>query len=241
MVDLSIIIINYNSKKYIKNCLKSCINQKTKFSYEIILIDDASTDKSLEEVIKFKSKSIKIFKNKKNMGIEKTSNLGLKKAKGKYVCRVDSDDLIQPNFIETMIKSFKAKYSFLYSNYNVINSSGKIISKKKIPEFNKIEILFRGDFLATGTVYKKSILKKNNYYNTKTKNCGLENFELILNLIIKNRNLGYRVNKFLFSLRKHTKNMSKIKKKSIISYGNKIMKKMKLGYYSTNLNNPNFI
>ena len=110
MVDLSIIIINYNSKKYIKNCLKSCINQKTKFSYEIILIDDASTDKSLEEVIKFKSKSIKIFKNKKNMGIEKTSNLGLKKAKGKYVCRVDSDDLIQPNFVETMIKSFKAKY-----------------------------------------------------------------------------------------------------------------------------------
>jgi len=241
MIDLSLIIINFNSKKYIKNCIKSCINQKTQFKYEILVIDDASTDHSLKEIGSFKFKFLRVFKNKKNMGIEKTSNFGLRKAKGKYVCRVDSDDLIQPNFIDVMLKNFKKKYSFLYSNYNVINASGKMISKKKLPEFNKSEILLRGDFLATGTVFRKSILERNNYYQTKTKNSGLENFELILKLIIKNNYLGHRINKFLFSLRKHTSNISKVKKRSIKAYGNKIMKKMKLGSYSININHPNIL
>jgi len=240
MVDLSFIIINYNSRKYIKNCLESCINQKTKFNYEIILIDDASIDKSLKEIINFKSKMLRIFRNKKNIGIEKTSNFGFKKAKGKFICRVDSDDKVKSNFVEVMLKNFNSKYSFLYSNYSIINSAGKLIKKKELPQFDNNEILSRGDFLATGTVYNKNVLKKINYYNTKTKNCGLENFELILKLILKNH-IGFRINKFLFSLRKHSKNMSRIKKKSIIYYGGKVMKKMKLGNYSTNSNHPSYI
>jgi len=240
MIDLSFIIINYNCKKYVKSCIKSCINQKTKFNYEIIFIDDASTDQSFKEAIKLKSKMLRIFRNKKNLGIEKTSNFGFKKAKGKCVCRVDSDDKVKSNFVEIMLKNFKNKYAFLYSNYNVINSTGNTIKKKKLPKFNNNEIFLRGDFLASGTVYNRNILKKNSYYNTRTKNCGLENFELILKLLLKNE-IGLRINKFLFSLRKHSKNMSRIKKKFIINYGHKVMKKMKLGNYSTNLNNPNYI
>tara|TARA_B100002003_G_scaffold240241_1_gene260578 strand:+ start:916 stop:1341 length:426 start_codon:yes stop_codon:yes gene_type:complete len=129
MIDLSFIIINYNCEKYIKSCIKSCINQKTKFNYEIIFIDDASTDQSFKEAIKLKSKMLRAFRNKKNLGIEKTSNFGFKKAKGKCVCRVDSDDKVKSNFVEIMIKNFKSKYAFLYSNYNVINSAGSIIKK----------------------------------------------------------------------------------------------------------------
>ena len=241
MIDISLIIINYNSKNYLKNCLKSCINQKTKFKFEVILIDDASTDNSLNNILEIKSKSLRIFKNKKNMGIEKTSNFGFNKAKGKFICRVDSDDLLEANFIETMLKNFKKKYSFLYSNYKVLNKNGKVIGKKVLPNFNKLEILLRGDFLATGTVYKRNVLKKIKFYKTRVKNCGLENFELILNMIINKNYLGYRINQFLFSLRKHSKNISKLKKKSIERYGNKIMNNMKLGYYSTNENHPNVI
>ena len=64
------------------------------------------------------------------MGIEKASNFGFNKAKGKFICRVNSDDLLEANFIETMLKNFKKKYSFLYSNYKVINKNGKVIGKK---------------------------------------------------------------------------------------------------------------
>ena len=60
MIDISLIIINYNSKNYLKNCLKSCINQKTKFKFEVILIDDASTDNSLNNISEIKSKSLHI-------------------------------------------------------------------------------------------------------------------------------------------------------------------------------------
>ena len=101
------------------------------------------------------------------------------------------------------------------------------------------EILTRGDFLATGTVYKRNILKKQNFYNTKYKNCGLENYELILKLISQ-KNEGVRINRFLFSLRKHSKNMSKIKK-TYINLWERIFKKMKLGNYSINQNHPNYI
>ena len=240
MIDLTIVIINFNSEKYIEKCLMSCINQNTKFKHEIIIIDDASTDNSFSKIKPYKSKSIKVFRNKKNLGIEKTSNFGLKKSRGKYVCRVDSDDLLDPNFVETMIKNFKNKVTFCYSNSRVINSFGKTISKKILPNFNKQEIKARGDFLATGTVYKKNIFKKLGYYNTRYKNCGLENFEFILNLIFLKREKGIRINKFLFSLRKHSKNISKIKKKLIFNYGKKIFKKLKLGEYSINQNHPNF-
>ena len=240
MVYLSIVIINYNSEKYIEKCLKSCIKQITNFKYEIIIIDDAITDKSYKKILKYKSKKIRVFRNKKNLGIEKSSNIGLKKSLGKYVCRVDSDDLLEKRFIDTMIKKFEKKYSFYYSNYKVINSQGKIISRKTLPQFNKKEILARGDFLATGTIYKRSILKKQNFYNTKFKNCGLENYELILKLISQ-KNKGVRINRFLFSLRKHQKNLSKIKKKLIFTYGERIFKKMKLGNYSINKNHPNYI
>ena len=241
MIDLSIIIINFNSENYIEKCLKSCIEQNTKFKYEIIIVDDASTDDSYKKIKHYKSKLVKVFKNKKNLGIEITANFGLRKSKGKYICRVDSDDLLEPKFIDIMIKNFKSKISFCYSNYKVINSSGKILSKKYLPNFDRQEILARGDFLATGTVYKRNIFEKFGYYNTRHKNCGLENFEFILNLIFMEKKRGLRINKFLFSLRKHSKNISKIKKKHIFNYGKKILKKFNLGEYTINQNHPNLV
>ena len=135
------------------------------------------------------------------MGIRKIIKYWIKKSNGKYVCRVDSDDLLEKTFIDTMIKKFEKKYSFCYSNYKVINSQGKIISKKTLPQFDKKEILTRGDFLATGTVYKRNILKKQNFYNTKYKNCGLENYELILKLISQ-KNEGVRINRFSLFVKK---------------------------------------
>ena len=56
MIDLSIIIINFNSENYLEKCLKSCIGQKTKFKYEIIIVDDASTDDSYKKIKHYESK-----------------------------------------------------------------------------------------------------------------------------------------------------------------------------------------
>ena len=114
----------------------------------------------------------------------------------------------------------------------------KVIKKKIIlPKFDKKEILQRGDFLATGTVYNKNLIKKIGFYNDKIKNGGLENYELILKLVDKNYS-GTKINKFLFYYRKHFKNLSIIKKKKISNYGNKLFKYMNLGKYSKNKYHP---
>tara|TARA_B100000963_G_scaffold296499_1_gene267657 strand:- start:6661 stop:7380 length:720 start_codon:yes stop_codon:yes gene_type:complete len=237
MIDLSIIIINKNYLRYLKKCINSCFDQKTQYSYEIIVIDDGSIDGSINYIQSLEDKRLKFFQSN-CAGIEKASNIGFKKSKGKYVVRVDSDDLLRNNFIEKTIREIKkSRYDFVYSNYFEINSMHKLIKKKKLPIFNKNEIRKRGDFLATGTVYKKKLIKSFDFYNEKFKNCGLENYELVLKLLNQNCR-AKRINNFLFYYRHHQKNISIIRQKKIINYGKKLFYKMNLGKYSKNKNHP---
>ena len=237
MVDLSIIIINKNYLNFLRKCINSCLNQTTKYEYEVILIDDGSTDGSFLYAKKLKNKKIKIFQTK-NKGVEKAANKGFKKSNAKYVVRVDSDDYLHKNFVNTMLeKIIKSKTAFVYSNYYLVKSNKKKMRQVKLPIFNNKEIFQRGDFLATGTIYNKNIIKKMGYYNENKKNSGLENYELILKLI-NNEYYGERVNRFLFYYRRHATNLSLKKKNKILYYGKKIFQKMKLGNYKKNKFHP---
>lgn len=237
MLDLSIIIINKNYLTFLRNCINSCLNQSTKYKYEVILIDDGSTDGSFLYAKKIKNRKLKIYQTK-NKGIEKAANKGFKKSNAKYVVRVDSDDYLHKNFVNTMLtKIIKSKAAFVYSNYYLVKSNIKKVSQINLPRFNKKEIFQRGDFLATGTIYNRNILKKMGYYNENTKNSGLENYELILKLI-NNQYYGVRVNRFLFYYRRHVANVSLKKKRKIFNYGKKIFKKMHLGNYKKNKFHP---
>ena len=237
MVDLSIIIINKNYLTFLKKCINSCLNQTTKYKYEVLLIDDGSTDGSFLYAKKIKNKKLKLFQTK-NKGIEKAANKGFKKSNAKYVVRVDSDDYLHKNFVNTMLKKIiKSHIAFAYSNYYLIKPNEKKIGQVRLPIFNKKEIFQRGDFLATGTIYNKNIIKKMGYYNENTKNSGLENYELILKLI-NNKYHGKRVNRFLFYYRRHVTNLSLKKKNKILNYGKKIFKKMYLGNYKKNKFHP---
>ena len=96
-IALSIILPVYNSEKFLKKTLDSCICKDKIFNYEIVCIDDSSKDKSLKIIKEFKRKyqNIKLIKNKKNIGVGSSRNLGIKKAKGKYLILLDSDDTIE--------------------------------------------------------------------------------------------------------------------------------------------------
>ncbi len=236
MIDLSIIIINKNYLTFLKKCINSCLNQITKYKYEIILIDDGSTDGSFLYAKKIKNKKLKLFQTK-NKGIEKAANEGFKKSSAKYVVRVDSDDYLHKNFVNTMLKQIiKSRIAFVYSNYYLIKPNNKK-TQIRLPIFNKKEIFHRGDFLATGTIYNKYIIKKMGYYNENTKNSGLENYELILKLI-NNEYHGKRINRFLFYYRRHVANLSLKKKNKIFNQGKKIFKRMDLGNYKKNKFHP---
>ena len=241
MIKYSIIITNYNYHKFLDKCISSCLNQETKISFEVLLVDDGSSSRSIEVIKKYKNTSnFKIF-FLKNKGLEKAANFGILKSKGKYILRVDADDLLVSNFlnkIDNYIMRYP-NYKFYYSNYHIVDEDDKIISTKFLPKFSTEEITERGDFLATGTVYERNIIIKFGLYDTTKKNCGLENYSLILRLILS-KVKGFRINEPLFFFRLHKKSMSKKKMRKIKNYGFLLAIKTGLLFYMQNKNHPNF-
>ena len=159
---VSIIITNFNYSKFIKKCLESCINQNfNQNKYEIIFIDDNSSDDSIKEVNKFKKrfKNLKILKNSKNLGVAQSANKGIKNAKGKYIIRVDSDDYIN-NQLLTVLASFLEYNKDFFSvscDYYLVNLEGKRISK----------VSYEENPISCGIMYKKNKLLNLGCYNSK--------------------------------------------------------------------------
>ncbi len=107
MKKLSIIIPVYNVEKYVAKCIESCINQNfSSVDYEIIIINDGSTDKSLEivNVIAEKQDNITVF-SQKNRGLSLARNKGLELAQGEYIWFIDSDDWIEANCLASIIET----------------------------------------------------------------------------------------------------------------------------------------
>lgn len=235
-MDLSIIITSFNYEDYIEESIVSCLNQKTNFNFEIIVIDDGSTDNTRNLLEKFKKKCIIL--TIENSGVEAASNYAFKFVNSPYFIRLDADDSFKPLLVETLLNAaHKSQNDFVYSNYDNIDKNGKKIKSVCLPDFSKDEIFNRGDFLATGTIIKSKLYKKYSGYNEKTKNCGLENYEFILKAIT-NGSKGKRIQENLFNYRVHESNLSSKKRSSLIEYGKVLFQKQNYGNYSTNKNHP---
>lgn len=102
MAKVSLIVPIYNSSEYLNKCIDSLLNQTLK-DIEIILINDGSTDKSEKIIKSYNDKRIKYI-SKKNEGIGKTRNRGIKEATGEFIAFVDSDDYLNEHFCEYMYK-----------------------------------------------------------------------------------------------------------------------------------------
>jgi len=97
---LSIIIVNYNAKELLKNCLKSIFQKMKDIDFEVWIIDNASSDGSLE-MIKKEFPKVKIIANKENLGFARANNQAIKKAKSKYIFLLNPDTiLLEENFKE---------------------------------------------------------------------------------------------------------------------------------------------
>jgi len=92
--ELSIIVPNYNNGDYIDDCINSILSQ-TYTNYEIIIIDDCSTDNSIEILKNWEGKNhkIRVIYNKKNIGVTRSRHIAITNAKGKYITSIDSDDI----------------------------------------------------------------------------------------------------------------------------------------------------
>lgn len=99
---VSIIIVNWNGKKYLKDCLNSVFSQ-TYPNYEVVFVDNASTDGSVK-YIKENFSKVKIVVNKENLGFAKGNNVGIEVAKGKYIVTLNNDTTVEPHWLEELVK-----------------------------------------------------------------------------------------------------------------------------------------
>ena len=138
---ISVIIPVYNLENYIENCLNSIVNQ-TYNELEILCVDDGSSDRSAEIIRSFCEKDARVkYFYQENDGVSAARNSGLEKAAGEYIMFVDSDDFIEKNMIETILKN--KENDLTISNYKRYYGKDKIINNIEIDEkiYNKEEFL----------------------------------------------------------------------------------------------------
>lgn len=127
---ISIVVPVYNASKYLKECIDSLLNQTYK-NLEIILINDGSTDNSLNICKSYNDSRIKVI-DKQNSGVSKTRNLGIETSSGKYLMFVDSDDYLDLDYVEKMYNYLKENnYTTVISGLTQVTDNKKIIGYVK--------------------------------------------------------------------------------------------------------------
>ena len=172
---VSIIMPSYNTGRFIAETIRSVLAQ-TYENWEIIIIDDCSTDNTDEVVAQFLGdKRIKYFKNEKNSGAAVSRNRALREAKGKWIAFLDSDDLWTPDKLEKQVGVMeKNGYHFSYTNYAEIDEESKplgrhITGPKKISKTGMYNYCWPGcltvmyDAQAVGMIQIEDIKKNNDY------------------------------------------------------------------------------
>ena len=176
MTKISVLIPVFNSEKYLKDCIKSVVNQTLK-DIEIIIINDGSYDNSINIIEEFllNDKRIKLI-NKKNTGYGNSLNTAIKIAKGKYISIVESDDVIKPEMLEILYNKLKE------DDYDIVKAcfylyKGKTLKSysfnKKI-DIKKTQNVFYAPQILTlkpsvwSAIYKKKFLNDNNIFFNET-------------------------------------------------------------------------
>jgi len=126
---VSIITPAFNAEKYIAETIESVLSQ-TYNNWEMIIINDGSTDNTNTVVDKYLNDSRILLLNQKNQGSAAARNNGIRKAGGQYITLLDSDDLWEPDFLAEQIKFLKSKNAILvYASFRMINEHSKEILK----------------------------------------------------------------------------------------------------------------
>lgn len=202
---VSVVLPLYNSVNYIKESVESILNQQYT-NFELIIIDDCSSDGSAEVVQSINDNRIRYIKNESNIGLNRSLNLGISLAKGKYIARMDHDDISLPNRFSVQV-SFLEKnlnYILIGSNHNIINENGTVIFSSPLISYEdnelKSSLFFGCPFIHPGIMIRKSVLQNlTPFYNETIKQAE----DYVLYCTIMNFGKFYTPKDIIFSYREH--------------------------------------
>jgi|TARA_B100000795_G_scaffold150551_1_gene112727 glycosyltransferase involved in cell wall biosynthesis len=163
-IDISVIVCSFNHAKWLERCIRSISNQEniSDQNFEIIIIDDCSTDETPQVVNNLKSiANLKSLRNEKNLGLPKSINIAMHISKGRYLVRVDSDDYVQRNFL-FMMKFFldlNRQYQAVCVDYINVSENEEFLERK-----NAIK-----DEIACGIMFRREALFDLGLYNENFK------------------------------------------------------------------------
>lgn len=153
---LSVVMSVYNSEKYVVEAIDSVLSQTFK-NFEFIIINDGSTDNSfelLQEKAAVDSRVILI--DRKNSGLTKSLNIALKRAKGKYIARIDADDICLPKRFQVQLDFLEnnSNYGLVGSKYKIIDDASLVVCSQRVP------------FFATDDQIKGNIYRLNPFFHS---------------------------------------------------------------------------
>lgn len=170
---VSVLMTIYNHQNYLKKSITSILSQSYK-NWELIAIDNGSTDNSKKILESIKNKNVKVFFLKKNIGRTNCLNFGLKKCKGDFIAILDSDDIAYKNRLKDQINEFNLdnELFLLASDFNYMDHKNKILFKKNYISFHDLYkkprvLLIRNVIAHSSVMFRKSLIIKVGDYPNK--------------------------------------------------------------------------
>lgn len=216
---ISVVMVTFNSKRFIKLSIDSVIKQTYK-NWELFIINDGSTDNTKNIVNKYYNyKNIKLINLKKNVGAYKATDLGFNLCRGEYVAILDSDDISHPNRFEHQVRILNnnSSVALVATWVKIIDSKNKVIRKILAPiEENLFANRFPCNNLIcnSSVMFRREILRKISFYDKNISYSYDYNFFLKIFIKYKIRIL----NKFYTSSRVHANQISRLKEMQKIIY-----------------------
>lgn len=209
MPKLSVVLPVYNSEKYVKEAIDSIINQ-TFTDFELLLINDASTDGSLHVIEQYEDPRIRIINNEVNLKVVKSLNKGLSLARGEFIARMDADDVAHPRRFEKQLDYFNKhpEVDLCGSWVQTFGSESKILKAATEHEHIKARLLFLNPMFHPAIMFRRESFERHNLrYDEEFTNA--EDYGLWVNAIDKIR-FG-NVPEILLKYRVHDTNVSVLK------------------------------
>ncbi|WP_164076257.1 glycosyltransferase family 2 protein [Flavimarina sp. Hel_I_48] len=200
---ISIILPVYNGEQYLKEAIESCLNQ-TYTNFELIIVDDCSTDATLEVAKKYSGKDhrVSIISNEVNKKLPASLNIGHHEAKGEYLTWTSDDNILKKNMLSSLLQCFKgAEHDLVFSNYDVIEANGKF---RRTHHFGPVCSLPFGSCIGASFLYRRRVFFELGGYDERLHT--IEDYDFWLRAALKYR--FFHLEESLYKYRVHQKNLT---------------------------------